>query len=329
MPVQNSVRSYLGIAKEVTKGTAVAPTAFIPVAIGKLKPVDVIDPLYDDGLRGSMVTGKYNYIQGRTRSTFDFGGPVFPDTFGWALSGIMGSVATVGASAPYTHTISLKNASAVSADAQPTAFTLTDFYAANVRAYAGCQIHDLDLAFSADGMLEYDAKATGFESATASTPTPSFTTVLPTPVWQATVTIAGSAVAYAVEGSLKMSRSVTPIYGIANTQDPYSIFLGGLEVMGSFKFVMEADTELTRFLSNSQPSITLDWSAGALAGATQIACTLTKGAYTTAVIDRSKDFVEVNVDVAGIANSTDAGSTGGFSPIKWTLKNAVAASVYQ
>jgi hypothetical protein len=329
MTVQNSVRSYVGIAKETTKGTAVPPTAYIPVAVGKLKPVDVIDPLYDDGLRGSMVAGKYNYIQGRTHSTFDFGGPVFPDTFGWALSGIMGSVATVGASAPYTHTVSLKNASAVGADAQPTAFTLTDFYAANVRAYAGCQIHGLDLSFSADGMLEYDAKATGFASATASTPTPSFTSVLPTPVWQATVTIAGTAVSYAVEGSLKLSRSVTPVWGIANTQNPYAVFLGGLETMGSFKFVMEADTELTRFLTNTQPSITLDWSNGSGATATQIACTLTKGAYTTAVIDRSKDFVEVNVDVAGIANTTDAGSTGGYAPIKWTLKNAVAASVYQ
>ena len=82
MTVQNSVRSYLGIAKEATKGTAVAPTDFIPVMVDSLKPVDLIDPLYDTGLRGSMVTN-YNYIAGRTRSTFDFGGHVFPDTIGY------------------------------------------------------------------------------------------------------------------------------------------------------------------------------------------------------------------------------------------------------
>jgi hypothetical protein len=40
MSVQASVRSYLGIAKEVTKGTIVAPTDFIPVAKDNLKPVD-------------------------------------------------------------------------------------------------------------------------------------------------------------------------------------------------------------------------------------------------------------------------------------------------
>ena len=46
MAVQNSVRSYLGIAKETTKGTPVAPTDFIPVTASKMKPVDVIGPLF-------------------------------------------------------------------------------------------------------------------------------------------------------------------------------------------------------------------------------------------------------------------------------------------
>lgn len=328
MAVQNSVRSYVGIAKEVTEGTPVAPTAYLPVAIGKLKTADIIDPLFDEGLRGSLVKD-YAYIPGRTRSTFDFGGAVFPDTFGWPLAGIMGSVTTVGASAPYTHTISLKNASAVAADAQPTSFTLTDFYAANVRAYPGVAIHEVGVSFSADGLLDFEAKGTGFASSTASTPTPAFSTVLPTPVWQATVTIGGSAVATAVDGSITMTRSVTPIYGISNTQNPYNIFLGALEVKGQVKFVMENDTELTRFLTNTQPAITLDWSNGSGSTATQIACTLTKGAYTAAVIDRSKDYVEVTVDLTGIANTTDAGSTGGYAPIKWTLKNAIVSGTYQ
>lgn len=328
MAVQNSVRSYVGIAKEVTEGTAVAPTAFLPVAIGKLKTADIIDPLMDEGLRGSLVKD-YAYIPGRTHSTFDFGGAVFADTFGYPLAGLLGSVTTTGASAPFTHVISLKNASAVAADAQPTSFTLTDFYAANVRAYPGIAISEVAVSFSADGLLDFDAKGTGFASETVATPTPTFSTVLPTPVWQATVSIGGSAVSTAVSGSVTMTRPVTPIFGISNTQDPFNIFLGALEVAGQFNFIMENDTELTRFLTNTQPAITLDWSNGAGATATQIACTLTKGAYTAAVIDRSKDYVEVVVDLTGIANTTDAGSTGGFSPIKWTLKNAVAASVYQ
>lgn len=327
MTVQNSVRSYLGIAKEATKGTAVAPTDFIPVMVDSLKPVDIIDPLYDTGLRGSMVTN-YNYIPGRTRSTFDFGGHVFADTIGYSIAGIMGSVATTGASAPYTHTVSLKNASATGADSQPISYTLTDFYAANVREYPGIQIHDFSLKFNADGMLEYETKGTGFASATTSTPTPSFSTVLPTPVWRGTVSIGGSAVSNAITGNLDLKRSVTPIYGIASTQNPYSIFLGPLETTGKFEFVMEADTELTRFLTNSQPAIVLNWAYGTGATAVQLQATLTKGAYVAAAIDRGEDFVKISVDVNAQANTTDAGSTGGFAPIKWVLQNAKASGTY-
>jgi hypothetical protein len=328
MSVQNSVRSYLGIAKEVTKGTAVAPTAFIPVAQGKIKPQDMVGPLYDEGLRGSIVKD-YAYVPGRKHSTFEFGGPVFADTFPWAVAGLLGSVDTTGASAPYTHVVTIENSATAAADVQPTAFTLTDFYSAAVRAYAGCQIHDLSLTFNAEGLLEYDAKAMGFPSATASTPSPSFTTVLPTPVWQAAVTVAGSTISNSVQGNINLSRPATPIFGLGNTQNPYSIFLGALEVKGQLRFVMEDDTELTRFLSNTQPAITIDWSQGAGASATQIKAQITKGAYVVAQIDRSKDFVEIVIDFTGIANTTDVGSTSGYSPIKWTFKNAIASGVYQ
>ena len=327
MALQASVRSYLGIAKEVTKGTPVAATDFIPVAKDALKPQDIIDPLYDQGLRGSNVLN-YNYIQGRTRSTFDFGGAVFADTIRYSLAGILGSVATVGASAPYTHTITLLNSTTSGADAQPISYTLTDFYAVNVRQYPGCQFSDFSLRFNADGMLEYDAKSTGWESVTTSDPTPSFSTVLPTPVWRGSVSIGGSTVATAMTGNIDMTRPVTPVYGISATQNPYNVFLGPLEVTGKITFLMEADTELTRFLNDSQPAIVLNWNYGSGASELQIQATITKGAYTAAVIERGEDFVQVTIDLNAQSNTTDAGSTGGFSPIEWVLKNAKASGTY-
>jgi hypothetical protein len=327
MSVQQSVRSYLGIAKEATKGTIVAPTDFIPVAKDNIKPVDVVDPLYDTGLRGSNVVN-YNYLQGRTRSTFDFGGAVFADTVGYAIAGLLGSVATTGASAPYTHTISLKNSLTSGADDQPISYTLTDFYAADVRSYPGCQFSDFSLKFNADGMLEYDTKTTGWQSTAVSDPTPTFSTLLPTQVWRGTVSIGGTAVSNSMTGNIDMARSVTPVYGISATQNPYNIFLGPLEVTGKITFIMEDDTELTRYLNNSQPAIVLNWAYGAGAAAVQLQATITKGAYTAAVIERGEDFVQVSIDLNGQANTTDAGSTGGFSPIKWVLQNAKASGTY-
>jgi len=197
-----------------------------------------------------------------------------------------------------------------------------------VRQYPGVQFTDFSLKFNADGMLEYDAKTTGFQSATTTAPVPTFSTVLPTPVWAGTVSIGGSAVSNTVSGNIDMKRPVTPIFGISNTQNPYAVFVGALETTGKFTFVMENDTELTRFLTNTQPAIVLNWAQGAGATATQIQATITKGAYTAAVIERGQDYVQVTVDLNAQGNTTDAGVSGGFSNIKWVLQNAKASGTY-
>ena len=327
MSVQNSVRSYVGIAVEATKGTAVQPTDFIPVAAGSLKPVNIIDPLYDEGLRGSAVKS-YNYIPGRTRSTFDFGGAVFADTIGFPIAGVLGVVGTTGASAPYTHTVSLLNSTTVGTDIQPVSYTLTDFSAVDVRNYPGIQFHDFSLKFSADGLLEYDAKATGWLSSTTSATAPSFSTVLPQPVWTGTVSIAGTPVSTAMNGNIDMKRPVTPIYGISNTQNPYQIFVGALETSGKVDFVMENDDQLIDYLTNTQPALQFTWASGVGASAVQIKATMTKGAYVAAAIDRSKDFVDISIDFNAQGNTTDAGAAAGFSNIKWELINALPANTY-
>lgn len=323
---QPSVRSYLGVAKEVTPATAVAATAFIPVSKDALKPVDIINPLFDTGLRGSMAEN-YNYIQGRRHTEIDVAGPAFADTVGWWLGSIMGSVATTGSSAPYTHVMSLKNAT--SGDAQPTSLTLEDYYVSGNRFYPGCKVTDFSLTFNADGMLEYTTKLMGHPSETTAAATPSFSAVVPTPVWRGTVSIGGTAIGYTTAASVTMTRKAEAIFGINADQGPYEIFVAALDATGNMTFVMENDDVLTNFLSNTQPALTCTFAQGSGSTATSIAFTLTKGAYTTAAIDRAGDHVSITVDIAAIANTTDAGSTAGFAPIKWTLQNAVTSGTYQ
>jgi hypothetical protein len=323
-----SVRSYLGIAKEVTPATPVSATNFIPVNKDALKPVDIIAPLYDTGLRGSMAEN-YNYIQGRRHTEIDVAGPVFADTFGYWLGGIMGSVATVGASAPYTHSITLKNATGVGADAQPTSFTLEDMYVAENRFYPGCKVTDLTFTFNSDGMLEYTTKLMGHPSEVTAAASPSFSNVVPTPVWRGEVSIGGSTIGYTTSGSVTMTRKAEAIFGINEDQGPYEVFVGALDASGQLTFVMENDAELTRFLTNTQPALNFSWTQGTGSALTTVALNLGKGAYTTAVIDRGGDHVAISVDIAAIASTANAGATGGYSPIEWELQNAVVADTYQ
>jgi hypothetical protein len=77
-----------------------------------------------------------------------------------------------------------------------------------------------------------------------------------------------------------------------------------------------------------RPAIVLNWAYGAGAAAVQIQATITKGAYTAAVIERGDDFVKVTVDINAQGNTTDAGSSGGFSNIKWVLQNAKPSGTY-
>jgi hypothetical protein len=319
-------KSFLGIAKEASRAAGVAPTPvaatdFIPVK--DITPFDNIKYLTDEGWRSSMVVN-YGEVQGVEYSEFEFGGDVFADTIGYAAAGVLGDYAISGASAPYTHTMAVKN----STNGQATSYTLTDFNAVNARQFAGAQFGSLEFKFSADGLLEYTAMAQGYISATATTPTPSFSAIAPTPVWVGTTTIGGSLTAKLTEGSVNITRELTPIFSVSGSQNPYQIFQGPVEVEGSLKLIMEDDTDLDRYLNNTQPSLALDFSQGTGGSLTQLLLTMTKCAFVVAKVDRSNDYVELDVNFKAIANTTDVGASAGFSPIKITLKNAKSTTVY-
>lgn len=322
-----SVRSYVGVALVTPTELSPTPTDYIPVNKEAIKATDIIDPLIDTGLRGSMVE-TYGYIQGRRHTEIEVGGLAYKDTVGWWIGSVLG-VDTVTADVTpgiYNHAVTLKNAT--TGDAQPTALCITDYYVAGTRQYTGAKVTDFTLNFNADGQLEYTAKLMAEPSTVPlATLTPSFSSVTATPVWQGTVSIRGVAIAYTQSGSITMSRKSEAIYGIGNQQGPYEIFVAALETTGSFTFVMEDDAQLENFLNNNQPSLTLSWYQGnPTEGLTGISFTLNQGAYQTAVIDRSGDHVTIQVDVLAISNVQNAGPTAGYAPISWSIQNSVADS---
>jgi hypothetical protein len=324
-------RSYLGIAKETrpTPGsspTAASATDFIPFTT--ITPFDNITYLDDKGIRGSM-SEEFNVIQGKIHSEFDVAGDVFPDTIGYIYSGVLGDVVTTGASAPYTHNVALLNSQA--SNGQPPTFTLSDYYSlgsASTRQYAGTQFASIDTKFSADALLTYSAKAFGFKSVTAANPTPSFSTLAPLPSWTGTVSLGGSVTAVVSEGNVNISRPVTPIHTVDDTQNPYQLFAGPVTVEGSLMLVLESDAQLNYYLNNTQPVLAIDFASGAGASAVQVKFNMTKAAFTVAKIERGKDYIELNVNYKALANTTDAGASAGYSPIKVTLQNAKVSGTY-
>ena len=93
--VAPSTRSWLGVARELTVGTPVAPTNTIPMDPKSYTPEDTPKFLPDEAIRGSMAK-LYEDIIGPADATFSFGGPAFLDTHGFFLDNIFGDLSTTG-----------------------------------------------------------------------------------------------------------------------------------------------------------------------------------------------------------------------------------------
>ncbi|MFJ8437674.1 phage tail tube protein [Kitasatospora griseola] len=319
---QPTERSFAGIAKETTFGTAVAATAFIPVT--DIKPKDKLTLLDDKGYRGSMVE-VYDKISGPLWAELEFGGDVFPDTIGWAVTGILGDLTTTGASAPFTHAAAVLN----TGTAQPPSYTFTDYYAITARQYAGLKFSELGFKFSGDGLLQYSAKGLALASAAASAPVPSFTSGAPIAGWTGAVQIAGVSSLLLLDGEFTVKRPVTALNTADGSQAPYALWSGPVSVAGKMTLIMEDDAQLTNYLTNAKPALDFNFSQGAGASAVQVKLHASKCAYSDAEISRGKDYIELSVTYEALANATDAGTSGGYSPCKITLQNAVTSGTYK
>src|SRR6266704_6152171 len=97
MPVTSIVfpetQEFLGIAAELTPGTAVSPVVTIPVE--KAEPDEKVNWLTDKSLRGQMIS-EFALIQGTECAEFALNGPVYIDTIGHLLRNIFGDDAATG-----------------------------------------------------------------------------------------------------------------------------------------------------------------------------------------------------------------------------------------
>lgn len=91
--VAPSSKTWLGVARELTMGTAVLPVQTIPLAKNSFQPEDTPRFLPDESLRGSMSL-IFNEILGVEDATFSYGGPAFLDVEGYFFDNLFGDNST-------------------------------------------------------------------------------------------------------------------------------------------------------------------------------------------------------------------------------------------
>lgn len=321
MPISSN-QSFLGIAKESVPGTAVAATNYLPV--DTIKPKIHVDYLPDDNLRGANVK-TFDLRPGVQWAEFEIGGQIYPDTFGFLMAGLLGDVTTTGASAPFSHAIAALNTG------QPPTYTLSDYNGFNTRQFAGFKVGEINVKFAGNGMLDYTAKGIASSFATTSKPTQSFSAVTVMPAWVGVSTIGATPSTLIVNGEMNFKRSLEVIHNVDGAVTPYSIFAGGdIEATGQFVAVYEDDTVLTPYLAGTVQALDFNWSQGAAAALTQAKFHMSNAQIVEAVVARSGGkYAELDCKFEAIANSTDVGASGGYSPVKVTLQNALAANTYK
>lgn len=321
-------RRFIGIGKETTPGTPVAPTSTEPMTT--FDPEDKPIWLTDTAWRNAMA-GEYALIQGPMIADLQLGGPVYGDVIGNELLNILGDHQVTG-TGPYTHTFALLN----SGSGQPPTHTYTDYTgvtaSVGARVYAYTCLSEVTFTGNAQQLLTWDAKGTSFASRAASTmPTATISTVAAEPSWRSMVGIGGPAsggtlVSNVSEWKVTITRQVDPYYTNDGAQDPYTIARGPLTVTGSLTFSPAIDeTPLLNMLSNSQPQLQIIADNG-LTGNAQVTLTIDiqVAAYDTSKINAGSLLFGYDVTFKGIANTTNVGASGGYSPIKVTLANNVA-----
>lgn len=253
------------------------------------------------------------------------------------------SVAITAITTPYFHAFSLMNSGQgrgmPTGNAQPSTHTWTQYYgpaaAGGTRQYSMVVISEVTLKWNAESeYLTVAAKGMAYVSNTTTQPTATYSGAQPIPSWRGQMGLAGPAsggtlVLTAESGEYTIKRTIEPKFVANNSQNPVIFQRGGVTTEFKNTFIASDETVLLYMRNNTQPQyqfVLANGQAGANALGFQV--DMQQAAFTMAEQQTGKETVEFDASGKGVFNSTNAGYSGGLSPIKVTLTNAVAPGTY-
>lgn len=204
---------------------------------------------------------------------------------------------------------------------QPPSFTLTDFAGEKAwRQLAAAQLSSLNIKGTADSLPTAAVEWFANPSIKPSPPSSSYSSAEAPPGWALQCSIGGQQVTYVVSWEYDLKRNVKPIPALTGTQSYYQLFAGPIEATA--KLVLLDDPEalwLTAYQKGELEALDLTISDVKSGFALNFHSSEMK--FTGGELDRSKEWVEVPLEVQLIPSAADA-LAGGVSPIKATVANS-------
>ena len=238
------------------------------------------------------------------------------------------AVATVVA--PFTHKFSLLNAGN---NGQPQTHTLTHYNGltgANKAAqYAYWCASECAFNLDAEKLFTHETKGMAYTQQAAASPvTNAFSTVPVYANWRFAVGVGGpptggTLVNDVAQASVTIEREVKGYWTASGQQLPYAFGRNALKATAKFTEVAQNATPMSNYLNGTQQQVQFAATNG-LTGANLLAITLN---FQLAAIETTKfqnnTVIEYESSILGLSNSTDAGGSGGQSPMSVTIQNAV------
>lgn len=218
------------------------------------------------------------------------------------------------------HEISLLN-NGSGGNQNPPSLTVWDFDGEQWRQLTACQIDELNIKGNATSLATYTTTIFGnpaLENAT--NPAGSYTAIQTPAPWTFTGLING-VVKPIVDWEVDLKRGVAPIPALQGIQEYYEYFASALECTAKLTFMeLSSSPYLADFQNGVQQP--LDFNIYDLKTGNYMNIHSSLAEYKTGKLDRSKEYVEVQVDVQLLPTATDA-LAGGKSPLLITVGNGV------
>lgn len=297
-----SKKSWTGVAKEATPGTAMAaPTLYVPTKTtfkgGKKRE-------YLNEERGDR-NSNYGVVDSIRQSAVNIKGPWYNDALGYFLYGAMGVDTPTqpnAGTAPtvWKHSFSLGDI--------PPSFTM--FRSLDTKAYyvPYSVVEKFKLNFASEGkLLEMEADMLGlYAQPIASPPTPSYSSLLPFAGYLPTITLASGVSTDIIELALEFDQKVTLWYPANGSQDFITVYFGERKLTGSFTARFDNTTIYDKWRNNTNDSLQIDFQGANIASTynQELNINIPVITYDDAEHDLGKDNVLIKTKFTALATTT-------------------------
>jgi len=310
MTTNPAALQLIGIKKETTAGTYVAPTTvdhgMLPFASCEWKSVE--PRAKDKGLRGTMRAQDFGAYQTVRHYELTLKGPVFSGAFGHILMAAFGTDTIAGAG-PYTHTFSVAD---TTYPGVPT-YSIHLFDGANASngwGFVASKLKKLTVEYDKTDILQFTADFVAQDRASQAKPTlaeESGTGFGKIDGWTTALTVAGSGDASWDKFSWELDRGTEPRHTFNGSRSPSAGSITVAPPVGSFtgSAYYNDQTNLNRYLNGSGSTLV------AAVGATNplLTVTMTGPDWSSAEVKPGGSGDMQRLDIKGdmIYNATDAG----------------------